>query len=216
MGHPLRLSCPCVPEHPADRVIFPFHCHAPAGTPACTPRPLRIQRSPKTPSQRQRLRRKPPFLHGSKRVDPCSLRSSLSLHRDPQHQGRPRSSSRRRLRFCPMQSLCVLVDPFVVPSDHTHSLRRALLSLSLPSTLNLPRHSLVVPFATKRLGPCEPFSYHTGLWASHPASVLFTPHSAPTVFTPPDPSSGDATGTGSLEPIDPATAMRLYKTQGAR
>jgi len=112
--------------------------------------------------------------------------------------------------------VCVSDSQFVVLSDHTDSLRRALLSLSLPSTLSLPRHSLVVPFATKRLGPSEPFSYHTGLSVLHPASVLFTSHSAPTVFTPPDPSSGDVTGTGSLKPIDPATTMRLYKTQGAR
>jgi hypothetical protein len=101
-------------------------------------------------------------------------------------------------------------------SDNVDSPRRALLTLLLPSTLNLPRHSLVVPSATKGLGPYEPFSYHTGLWVLHPASVLLTPHSAPTAFTPPDSSLGDASGAGTLRPIDPATAMRLYKTQGAR
>jgi len=108
------------------------------------------------------------------------------------------------------------LDPFVMLSDRVNSPQTALPSLSLPSTLNLPRRSLVVPFATKGLGLYEPFSSHTGLWALYPAFVLLTPHSAPTVFTPPDPSLGDSSGAGSLKPIDPATAMRLYKTQGSR
>ncbi|KAF9643847.1 hypothetical protein BDM02DRAFT_3122857 [Thelephora ganbajun] len=45
--------------------------------------------------------------------------------------------------------------------------------------------------------------------------ALLISYRAPTVFTP-DPSSGDVPGTGCLKPIEPATAMRLYKTQGAR
>ena len=115
-----------------------------------------------------------------------------------------------------MQSLSILVYLSVVPSDYFDSQRRALLSLSLPSTLTLPRHSLVVPFATKRLAPSGPFSYHTGLSVPHLASILLTPSSAPVVFTPPDPSLGEAPGTGTLKPIDPATAMLLYKTPGLR
>lgn len=53
--------------------------------------------------------------------------------------------------------------PFVLRSDRVDSPRRVLLSLLLPSMLNLPHHSLVVPFATKRLGPRASFSCHTGL-----------------------------------------------------
>jgi hypothetical protein len=49
--------------------------------------------------------------------------------------------------------------------DRVDSPRRVLLSLLLPSMLNLPHHSLVVPFATKRLGPPASFSCHTGLSA---------------------------------------------------
>lgn len=82
--------------------------------------------------------------------------------------------------------------------------------------LNLPRHSLVVPFVTKGLGLREPSSCHIGLLVLLLTFVLFTPRSAPTVFTPTDPSSEDTSGTGYLKPIEPATAMRLYKTQGAR
>ena len=115
-----------------------------------------------------------------------------------------------------MRGLCFLVHLFVTLADYLDSLPRALLNLSLPSTLNLPRRSLAVPSATKGLGPYEPFSYLTGMWNPHPYTGLLTPHSAPTVFTAPDPSSGDVSAAGSFIPIDPATAMRLYKTQGAR
>ena len=155
MGHPLRLSRPCVPVHPPDRAVFPFDCHTPAGSPGS-------QRSPKTSSRCQRIRRKPPLCHGPQGADPCSLRSPRPLRRDPQHQDRPRSSPRWRLRFCPMRSPFPFVDSFATLSDDLNSLPRALLSLSLLSTLNLPRHSLVVPSATKGLGPYEPFFYHTG------------------------------------------------------
>ena len=106
--------------------------------------------------------------------------------------------------------------PFVLQSDRVNSPRRVLLSLLLPSMLNLPHHSLVVPFATKRLGPRASFSCHTGLSFFLSTFILLTCHSAPTVVTPPDPSSGGGPRTASPMPIEPATAMRLYKTQGAR
>lgn len=137
----------------------------------------------------------------------------------------PRSSASRSFAILVMEASALLSNArFVFPhrsvccvlSHRINSPRRALLSLLLPSTLNLPRHSLVAPFATKGLGPSEPFSYHTGAWVFHPTSVLFTSRSAPTVFTPPDPSLGDVPSSGSFKPIDPATAMRLYKTQGER
>ena len=141
-------------------------------------------------------------------LSPYAEIHNIKVVRDPRHGG-----------VCAFVQCEVCVPPcpfFVMCSDRAISLRRALLSLSLPSTLNLPHHSLVVPSATRGLGPYEPFSYHTGLWFLHPDSVLFTSHSAPTMFTAPDPSLGGASATGSLSPIDPATAMRLYKTQGAR
>ena len=63
----------------------------------------------------------------------------------------------------------------VLVSDHFNSQRRVPLNFSLFFMLNLPRRSLVVPFATNRPGPHEPFSSHTGSLVLLLPTALFMP-----------------------------------------